>query len=287
MDYKPSPIFYMGNKYKLLKQLIPLFPKECDLFLDAFGGSGVITMNYNIPKWKIYNELNKNVVSLINMIKTTDLEDLNEYYKTKIEYYNLRTKSDKKNCLKNSEGFYLMRNDYNNSECKKPCDLFLLMCYSINHLLRFNSKNEFNASNGNDSYNEKNFQQLKNFKEAFKNVCVSNLNVFDIDFKTFCSKDFVYLDPPYFNTVAVYNEKKAYDGWNIESDYKLFDLCEFLNSRNIKWGMSNVFENRGVKNEHLIQWCKKNEWNLYHLNRNYNPFSKGNSNNDEVYVCNY
>ena len=26
---------------------------------------------------------------------------------------------------------------------------------------------------------------------------------------------------------------------------------------------------------------------LKQLNRNYNPFSRGNSNNDEVYICNY
>ena len=46
MKYLESPIFYMGNKYKLLKQLIPLFPKQCDTFLDLFGGSGVVSMNY-------------------------------------------------------------------------------------------------------------------------------------------------------------------------------------------------------------------------------------------------
>lgn len=37
--YLESPIFYMGNKYKLLKQLIPLFPDKCKTFLDLFGGS--------------------------------------------------------------------------------------------------------------------------------------------------------------------------------------------------------------------------------------------------------
>lgn len=72
-----------------------------------------------------------------------------------------------------------------------------------------------------------------------------------------------------------------------ENDYKLFNLLEKLNNKNIKWGMSNVFENRNIKNEHLIKWCNDNQWNVYHLNRNYNPFSRGNSNNDEVYICNY
>ena len=36
MKYLESPIFYMGNKYKLLKQLIPLFPSKCDTFLDLY-----------------------------------------------------------------------------------------------------------------------------------------------------------------------------------------------------------------------------------------------------------
>ena len=36
-----SPIFYMGNKLRLLDQLIPLFPHECTTFVDLFGGGDV------------------------------------------------------------------------------------------------------------------------------------------------------------------------------------------------------------------------------------------------------
>lgn len=72
-----------------------------------------------------------------------------------------------------------------------------------------------------------------------------------------------------------------------ENDIKLFELIETLNKKGIMWGLSNVFYNRGKENTYLIEWCNKNNWNVYHLNRNYNPFSKGNSNNDEVYICNY
>ena len=35
-EIKRSPIFYMGNKYRLLKQLLVLFPEECNTFVDAF-----------------------------------------------------------------------------------------------------------------------------------------------------------------------------------------------------------------------------------------------------------
>lgn len=58
--YKHSPIFYMGNKYKLLKYIIPLFPKSCDVFVDGFGGSAVVSINYKGKNKTIYNEYNPN-----------------------------------------------------------------------------------------------------------------------------------------------------------------------------------------------------------------------------------
>ena len=137
------------------------------------------------------------------------------------------------------------------------------------------------------SYNEKNYKQLCDFQKTFENVLVINKDVFDLNFNIFNEQDFLYFDPPYTNTTAVYNEKRAFGGWDINSDMQLFELLETLNNRNVKWGLSNVFANRNVENTHLIEWCNNNNWNVYHLNRNYNPFSRGNSNNDEVYICNY
>lgn len=284
---KRSPIFYMGNKYKLLKQLLPLFPKSCNTFVDAFGGSGVVSMNYKGKEKTIYNEINKNIVGLIKMVCTENLEELDYYYNKIIEEYDLRKKSNKKEPKKNEKGYLKLRKEYNEKKEKKYKDLFLLMCYSMNHLLRFNQKNEFNVSNGADSYNEKNLKQLKDMQESFFDVEILNKSVFDLDFSLLKVDDFVYFDPPYLNTTAVYNEKRDFGGWSIECDYKLFKICEILNEKGVKWGISNVFENRGIKNEHLIEWCKKNNYKVYHLNRNYNPFSRGNSNNDEVYICNY
>lgn len=284
MKYLESPIFYMGNKYKLLKYIIPLFPKECNNFLDAFGGSGVICMNYKGKNKTVYNDFNYNIVELIKMIINNEPSSLNEYWKNKIEYYNLRNKSNKNNCKETRGDYYKMRNDYNNSKNKDYKDLYLLACYSINHLIRFNKNNEFNASSGNDSYNERNYNKIINFHYRMKDVEIKNKNIFDLDLKEY---DFIYFDPPYSNSKAVYNEKRAFGGWSIEEDYKLFKVLEELSNKNIKWGLSNVFVNRGKENTHLIEWCNKNKWNIHHLNRNYNPFSRGNSNNDEIFIKNY
>ena len=43
-----SPIFYMGNKKKLIKKgLVDLFPKNINTFVEPFGGTGIVSMNTN------------------------------------------------------------------------------------------------------------------------------------------------------------------------------------------------------------------------------------------------
>ena len=60
-----------------------------------------------------------------------------------------------------------------------------------------------------------------------------------------------------------------------------------MNDKNIKWGISDVFQNRGNVNEHIINWCKKNNWTVIHFNKNYSFNSCSDSKTDEVYICNY
>jgi DNA adenine methylase/adenine-specific DNA-methyltransferase len=285
----------MGNKYKLLKQLIPLFPQNCEVFYDMFGGSGVVSMNYHGETGTIYNEFNHNIYMLAQLFKNTNPDELDVYFNNRISTYELercsikaKDRVDRSGYERRRDRFNKFREDYNNSIERDYRDLFLLSCYSINHLIRFNQNSEFNASSGADSYNEKNYKKIWNMYETFKTVTMSNENVFDLDFdKLVQPGDFVYCDPPYTNTTAVYNEKRAFGGWTEESDKQLFSILERLHKRGIKWGLSNVMVNRGKENTHLMEWCAENNWYVYHLNRNYNPFSRGNSDDDEVYICNY
>lgn len=38
INYLKNPFNYIGGKYKLLPQILPLFPKKIDKFVDLFGG---------------------------------------------------------------------------------------------------------------------------------------------------------------------------------------------------------------------------------------------------------
>ena len=168
--------------------------------------------------------------------------------------------------------------------------LYTLTFYSFSNLIRFNNKNDFNMPYGNRCYCKKHYNQMKDWYNLIKdkNIKIEQKNAFEILYNTtFNKKDFIYLDPPYSKTLAIYNEKRAFGGWTIEDDYKLFEILEFLDKKGIKWGLSNVFKNKGNVNEHLIKWCKDNDWNVHHLDFTYSSLGKGNANSDEVYICNY
>lgn len=40
MEYVKSPLNYTGGKYKFLPQLLELFPKQVNTFVDLFAGGG-------------------------------------------------------------------------------------------------------------------------------------------------------------------------------------------------------------------------------------------------------
>lgn len=68
-EIKISPIFYMGNKRRLInKGLIDLFPSNINTFFDLFSGSGIVSMNTNANKY-VLNDIDKNLISLYKIFK--------------------------------------------------------------------------------------------------------------------------------------------------------------------------------------------------------------------------
>lgn len=298
MKLLKSPIFYMGNKYKLLPQLLPLFPKNIDTFYDLFGGSGCVSGNVNANKI-IYNEINTNIYNLFHMFIDVPTNMIINNIKNTIDKFDLNKEgvsvkqndfTVKENREKYNKNYLKFRKYYNESKERFCIDLYTLTFYSFSNLIRFNSKNEFNMPYGNRCFCQKHEKQIIEWCNMLKHknivaVCDDYKNILS------CNKpsenDFVYVDPPYSNTLAIYNEKRAFGGWTIESDYELFNILEDLDKKGIKWGMSNVFVNKGHVNKHLVDWCDKHKWNVHHLNKTYSALGKGNANSDEVYICNY
>ena len=289
---KISPIFYMGNKKKLIKKgLIELFPNDINTMVDLFAGSSIVSMNTLANKY-IISDIDVNLVSLYKLFKDKGSDTIINHINNRIDEYGLARERTKRNEFKDKEKIELYKQAYMNfrkhyNENKNVLDFYTLMFYSFSQQFRFNNKGDFNMPCGNDCFSESNKEYILNGCKFFNQ---SNVHIFNNDFRLLKvnklnENDFVYLDPPYLNTTAVYNEN---GGWTEQDEDDLYALCEQLNKANIKFGLSNVFENKGNKNEKLINWCDRNNWNVYTFDRfTYMACGKGNSNAQEVFITNY
>ena len=62
-----SPLFYVGDKRKLIKEITPFFPQEIVRFVEPFVGGGSVFMNTNAEKY-VLNDINDSVISLHKML---------------------------------------------------------------------------------------------------------------------------------------------------------------------------------------------------------------------------
>ena len=72
-EYIKSPLNYIGGKYRLLKQIIPLFPDDIDTFIDLFGGGFNVGINVKANKI-IYNDVISQVVNMLDYFKSNETE---------------------------------------------------------------------------------------------------------------------------------------------------------------------------------------------------------------------
>ena len=73
---------YIGGKYKLLNQILPLFPKDISMFYDVFGGGGSLSLNVN-SDFVYYNDI---VCYVSNMFEAIKGENEEERVLSKGEY---------------------------------------------------------------------------------------------------------------------------------------------------------------------------------------------------------
>lgn len=285
-NYIKSPMNYTGGKYKLLPQILPFFPTEINTFVDLFTGGGNIAVNVNANKI-IANDFEPHIIGIYKTFQKYEIEELIKTIEVAIQTFGLT--------IENANNFNNFRAYYNKHiedgySFIMPIMLYVLICYSFNHQFRFNSKGEFNMPFGKNrsQWNDTMKKNLINFHKAIteKNIIFTNKDFNELKIDKLSSNDFVYCDPPYLITCATYNEK---DGWNENSERKLLELLDKLNSQSVKFALSNVLFSKGKTNDILIEWSKK--YNVHHLdytyqNCNYHTKDKE-SKPDEVLITNY
>ncbi|MDD3237905.1 MAG: DNA adenine methylase [Candidatus Gastranaerophilales bacterium] len=299
-----SPLNYTGGKFKLLPQILPLFPKNIDIFVDLFCGGGNVGINVQSNR-TIFNDTDDNLTYLFNTFKNLGNDFLNMIDEV-IEKYGL-SQSDKYGyeyykCNSNTglapynkDKFLRLREDFNkikNIDYYYYTLLYVLIIYSFNNQIRFNSQGRFNLPVGKRDFNEKMRLKLKNFIERLegKNFEFSNLDFRKFDISKLNESSFVYADPPYLITCATYNEQ---GGWNSTDENDLLIFLDKLHEKNIKFALSNVLRSKGKENSILINWAEKNsdKYKVINLNYDYKNSNYQTKNKEavteEVLIINY
>ena len=224
--YVKSPLNYTGGKHKLLPQISKLFPDDIDTFYDVFAGGANVGINATAKKI-ICIEKNRYVVALLKLLQKNNFEDLNQNITDIINTFGLSQSyvkgydfygADSSTGLGtwNKKAFLRLRDEYNKN--KSRIDLLLvLVLFSFNNQIRFNSKGDFNLPVGKRDYNGSSRKNIAAFNQVTneKKIIFKDCDFRDIENMKLRKDDFLYLDPPYLLGLASYNEL---GGWTTEDE---------------------------------------------------------------------
>lgn len=294
-----SPLFYVGDKYKLIDEIKKYFPPKINRFIEPFAGGGSVFLNTDAKSF-ILNDIDKNVYDIHEML-TSFSKDRDTFFNLVIEIIKkyklsrsfeinlipdeLKLRYNKTYYAKfNKDGFSKLKNDYNLNISSSKIHLYILLIYGFNRMLRFNSKGEYNLPVGNVDFNKNVFNSLNDY---FNLVNIKKINWNNLDYIVFLKSlkisksDLVYFDPPYLITFSEYNKL-----WNEEKEVELLAFIDQLNTNGIRFAISNIVEHKGRKNQIFLKWSKKYYSRIIKSNYiNYHDNSIKNS--KELLVTNY
>ena len=294
-----SPLFYVGDKYKLIREIRTHFPQTINRFIEPFVGGGSVMMNVEANGF-LLNDINSYVINLHKMLQSyigREKEFMEEIYNIIDSYkLSLSLRSDvvqqaiKKAYPKtyyaiyNKAGYLHMKADFIADGQQNMMKLYLLLIYGFNHMLRFNGKGQFNLPVGNVDFN----QNVQNaLSDYFLLLSQKQTKWFNEDYKQFLGgidyekDDLVYLDPPYLITFSEYNKL-----WNEDTERDLLALLDDLNAKGINFAISNVIHYRGRINNIFLEWSK--QYHSHSIKSNYISFNDNSIKKfSEVLITNY
>lgn len=280
--YLKSALNYIGGKHKLLPQIIPKFPKNIKTFVDLFGGGFNVGANVEADII-FYNDINSYVVKLLEIFYSNNLEEILSFIDNYIEKFQLSKT--------NQQGYLNFREYFNQgieNDFEWATAFYTLICYAFNNQIRFNSNGGFNMPFGKDrsSFNPTLRQKFIEFFTAIqkKEIYFFNNDFRNCKFDTLTEQDFLYIDSPYLNSVATYNEN---GGWTEKEENNLLYICDNLTEKGIKWALSN---NLKCDNPILKEWLTKPNKYITYLNHSYGNcnYQKTDRTPDiEVLITNY
>ena len=232
-------IKWSGSKRSQSDEIIKYFPDSIKTYYEPFcGGASMLRclLDNNIKKAEHYvcSDLNSDLINLWNKIKN-EPDRLSDEYENRWNEMNALSSE-----LEKRTYFEKVRSRFN--EEKSSYDFLFLNRTCFNGLIRYNGKGEFNSP---FHLNRKGIEPGK-FRKIIKEWS-ELLNEYQVEFRN-CSYneiepedgDFVYMDPPYFNTKGMYFNNFAEN-----------DFYDFL--RNLKCSYLLSYDGKSGDEDHTCE----------------------------------
>lgn len=303
-----SPLNYTGGKYRLLPQILPLFPDHVLTFVDLFCGGCNVGLNANADR-VIYNDADENLLHLYNTFKNLGKETVFEWIWEIIGQYGLSRvcqfgydyygcDSSKGLAGVNRDAFLNLRAELNRRRQAGIFDdyyyilFYVAIVYAFNNQIRYNRDGEYNLPVGKRDFNTRIQRKLSAFIDRIQEQnCQFTCHDFrQLDLDHLTHQDFVYADPPYLITCATYNEQGRWTGRDEED---LLALLDRLDAQQVRFALSNVLRSKGRENTILLQWLARSgaryraiPLNFNYANASYHTKDKRSA-SEEVLIVNY
>lgn len=236
---------WVGGKRQLMFELLKNMPENYNRYFEPFIGGGALFF-YLQPDNAYISDMNEELINLYQVVRDNVDElvaDLQKHDISKEYFMEIRN-------IDRTEEYESW------SDVQKASRFIYLNRTCFNGMYRVNSKGEFNVP----------FGHYKNPRILDENNLINCSNLLQrteikhADFSEILKKvkkgDFVYFDPPYVplsETSSFTSYTK--DGFDIDMQFKLRDVCDELDSMGVKFLLSNsdtklvneLYENYNIK----------------------------------------
>lgn len=220
---------WVGGKRQLMFELLKDMPKSYNRYFEPFIGGGALFFELQ-PEQAYISDMNEELINLYSVVRDNVYElidDLSKHEVSKEYFLEIRNIDRTEKYAEFSNVERASRFIYLNRTC-------------FNGMYRVNSQGQFNVPFGhykNPRIIDEN--NLLNCSELLKKTEIKCADFSEILTKV-KKGDFVYFDPPY----VPLNETSSFtsytkDGFDIDMQFKLRDVCDELDSLGVKFMLSN------------------------------------------------
>ena len=220
---------WIGGKRQLMFELLKNMPETYNRYFEPFIGGGALFFELQ-PQNGYISDMNEELINLYSVVRDNVyelIEDLSKHEISKEYFLEIRNIDRTEKYAELSDVERASRFIYLNRTC-------------FNGMYRVNSQGQFNVPFGN--YKNPKVVDAENLINCSK--LLKNTEICCVDFSGILNKvqkgDFVYFDPPY----VPLNETSSFtsytkDGFDLDMQFKLRDVCDELDSMGVMFMLSN------------------------------------------------